>query len=448
MKMACVSQVTLWIYVTYIMVRGICNEERVFAITGCNATLEWTLGNISDYTDLTKVDVVNSNGNRIARLNGGRCGKENHSKIDCILFNRSATLVLSVVLIDVKPVNRGNYTSQVKKGLTKTGTITKNVIIIDKPRIEKLQENPLKIVCKVTGELDINYKWKINHTDLNSNGIIHANSSTLTFENPRMVPKSSIFSCEVCTNNNCCVASETFDLYRYYSSATQTSLEHGEGLQLKLLGMGLVILAVVLIIVGFLILVKLRHKYISIKPDCSTLHQPLERPANGEDFRGCVIVEKYNRPLPIPPEKENTRRTVKILENPNSHRKSRSLQTLSDHTTDIWNPVRKGTSLQTVIDIPRLIGRCQKSGDSPSMGCYYKKDSWFSIEEPANGIGLEELCSNVCEDNNVSTNEHKTEAESRILNNSLLNSYEQQHQGVLYSSKDEDGFCLPILEWQ
>ncbi|KAL3886015.1 hypothetical protein ACJMK2_026041 [Sinanodonta woodiana] len=119
-----------------------------------------------------------------------------------------------VVLLNVTKANSGNYTGEIKYGAIKEES-TNNLNVIEKPKIKEVQmcilHEPLRIKCSVDGEFEnLSYFWKLNGTYLNSTDRMYTKSSCLTYTNLTMADEWNIFSCEACSDRNCCIESETY----------------------------------------------------------------------------------------------------------------------------------------------------------------------------------------------------------------------------------------------
>ncbi|KAK3611158.1 hypothetical protein CHS0354_009623 [Potamilus streckersoni] len=199
------------------------SDDELFAIAGCNATLEWILEPVlssGSIGTLTTIDVFNARGVRIAWNEDGASGIMNDSSICSNILQHGEKWLFSVVLVNVTPIHSGQYMGQITYGFLKEQNITKELIVIDKAHIVKHKKcilgEPLSITCNVGRRLEgLKYHWKLNGTDLISTGRIYTNISTLIFERVLTVDKSGILACDVCKEDACCISSGTFNLDPY-----------------------------------------------------------------------------------------------------------------------------------------------------------------------------------------------------------------------------------------
>ncbi|KAK3611157.1 hypothetical protein CHS0354_009622, partial [Potamilus streckersoni] len=133
--------------------------------------------------------------------------------------------------------------------------------------------------------------------------------------------------------------------------------------RLVLLELGLVSIAVILVIVGYLLFVMLRRMGKSRTDGSLTLHQQYARHVNNEACEEFLGFKNHNRaPIPIPQMQDVVCRSYMEQNYLDIHRKSKSMQNISCHAQYFSNQVRKSLSLQGLIQLPQMIWR-QADGD-------------------------------------------------------------------------------------
>ncbi|KAK3581624.1 hypothetical protein CHS0354_013889 [Potamilus streckersoni] len=238
-----------------------------------------------------------------------------------------------------------------------------------------------------------------------------------------------MFSCEVCTYCSCCVESEAYMLDPYIATASDGKTKESEDFQQISLGIGLVLGAPFFVIVGFIILFKLRGSL--------TMHRSYAGQINKEACQDILRIEKQKRPLPIPSMQEDVHRSTKRSNIRNIHRKSKSLHQIFGHNQDIRIPVRKTLSLQTLIQLSQTIGRRARWDKSVVSMYSDKQNSYFSMEDDANSMELEEINFKGLTDRGVSPVELFTNSEFPSQNISQCGSLNQDLQEDLYNTIDE-----------
>ncbi|KAK3597915.1 hypothetical protein CHS0354_042254 [Potamilus streckersoni] len=213
------------------------------------------------------------------------------------------------------------------------------------------------------------------------------------------------------------------------------------GYQVELLGLGLLIVAVLLVVIGLRASATVWRKNASTELALrgpSPICQPNFDPNIPKSTR--EITRKQDRRLPTPGVQENKRRNVKRSNYPKVCRKSKSFSNIFDVTENVWNPARQSLSLQRLIHLSHTIERHMKTDKSASLE--------YKFEGAAGGIGQEELCA---KSQSLKRFEHESfDFESKMdlystideASVSITNcdrSYEPQENLPQNSTKDETG---------
>ncbi|KAL3886018.1 hypothetical protein ACJMK2_026043 [Sinanodonta woodiana] len=214
------SIITVFTFLTYFTV---CNTDPLLGFTGCNATLQWDMSNISyeqERTDFRIIRIIDNAGDVIATKESDQCMSKNNLSMNCRLSDKNDDLLILLTLINITTNHTGNYTAWFKKDLHFENKTTP-LIVIDKPRIMEVRKPVLNhkftVTCTTSYIADcITYYWKINGSDLQDSINIHASMSNLTYRNVTMMDNFSTLTCRAgidkCSNR-LCNSSEDSDPY-------------------------------------------------------------------------------------------------------------------------------------------------------------------------------------------------------------------------------------------
>ncbi|KAK3587702.1 hypothetical protein CHS0354_042489 [Potamilus streckersoni] len=105
------------------------SEDKVFAIAGCNSTLEWILGYSKKETDTMSVMVFNTRGIKIAMVEDVKCEDVNNFAVHCEIMRREKQYVLSVHFFNMTQSNSENFTGLLRSATGGERNVTKELIV-------------------------------------------------------------------------------------------------------------------------------------------------------------------------------------------------------------------------------------------------------------------------------------------------------------------------------
>ncbi|KAL3886338.1 hypothetical protein ACJMK2_026338 [Sinanodonta woodiana] len=265
-----------------------------------------------------------------------------------------------------------------------------------------LEENiAFKVKCSASCYPYCTFRWESYYINVdNEELVIHNFKERL----------SGQYTCTA-RNRETGVTANSFPLY----------LHQAKELSTVFLGVGLVIVAICLIIVGALIFVIQRRKCDSTRLVSLAVNQTCARPTNRETTQDFLPFQKKDRPLPTPAVPDISYRILRRSCYPKINRKSLSLHSIVNHDQTLWRPIRQSLSLQSLLELSHDIGRLDNNDNSQCQPFCTPKGG-------KNGIRPDTLYLNAKKHTNVGSNGQNPDA--------IPQSFAQEQQ-ELYSTIEE-----------
>ncbi|KAL3886005.1 hypothetical protein ACJMK2_026031 [Sinanodonta woodiana] len=219
----------------------VCNRDPLLAFNGCNASLQWNIGNSSYREERIYFRITGNAGDVIATEENSQCTSKNNIYMSCILSHTNENWIVVLTLMNITRNHTGNYTAWLRdEQLLHFVKKTTPLIVIDQPRIKEIWKPVLyqsfSVECTTSYKSDcITYYWKINDSDLQETKDLQATMSTLTFRNITMMDHFSTLTCqtslEKCSNVQCTLSekSDPYTVEPYYGPM-YVSLTHNESI--------------------------------------------------------------------------------------------------------------------------------------------------------------------------------------------------------------------------